>query len=73
MSGCTWATDGEFRRASWHMDFIYQLGGVVRHPEASRQLTIEFHSDEGDLEAVFPPAPMHVEAPLALREPDFGD
>ena len=24
------ATDGEFRRASWHMDFIYQLGGVGR-------------------------------------------
>ena len=23
-------TDGEFRRASWHMDFIYQLGGVTR-------------------------------------------
>ena len=22
------ASDGEFRRASWHMDFIYQLGGV---------------------------------------------
>ena len=22
------ATDGEFRRGSWHMDFIYQLGGV---------------------------------------------
>src|SRR5690348_91479 len=22
------ATDGEFRRESWHMDFIYQLGGV---------------------------------------------
>ena len=21
------ATDGEFRRASWHMDFIYQLDG----------------------------------------------
>src|ERR1700751_4122831 len=21
------ATDGEFRRASWHMDFIYQIGG----------------------------------------------
>ena len=21
-------TDGEFRRASWHMDFIYGLGGV---------------------------------------------
>jgi 5-methyltetrahydropteroyltriglutamate--homocysteine methyltransferase len=24
------ATDGEFRRTSWHMDFIYRLGGV--HP-----------------------------------------
>ena len=23
------ATDGEFRRTSWHMDFIYQLGGVT--------------------------------------------
>ncbi len=22
------ATDGEFRRASWHMDFIHQLGGI---------------------------------------------
>ena len=22
------ATDGEFRRTSWHMDFIYQLGGI---------------------------------------------
>jgi 5-methyltetrahydropteroyltriglutamate--homocysteine methyltransferase len=22
------ATDGEFRRGSWPMDFIYQLGGV---------------------------------------------
>src|SRR4029450_6751192 len=21
------ATDGEFRRTSWHMDFIYRLGG----------------------------------------------
>src|SRR4051794_729215 len=26
------ATDGEFRRASWHMDFIYQLGGVSKAP-----------------------------------------
>ena len=24
------ATDGEFRRASWHMDFIYEIGGVVK-------------------------------------------
>ena len=26
------ATDGEFRRASWHMDFIYALGGVSKAP-----------------------------------------
>ena len=26
------ATDGEFRRASWHMDFIYQLGGISKSP-----------------------------------------
>ena len=24
------ATDGELRRGSWHMDFIYQLGGVEK-------------------------------------------
>jgi methionine synthase II (cobalamin-independent) len=27
------ATDGEFRRTSWHMDFIYQLGGISRSDE----------------------------------------
>jgi 5-methyltetrahydropteroyltriglutamate--homocysteine methyltransferase len=63
------ATDGEFRRASWHMDFIYQLGGVVRHPE--ERLTIDFHSDEGDLEAVF--SGMHVEERLGLPHTIFGD
>jgi 5-methyltetrahydropteroyltriglutamate--homocysteine methyltransferase len=26
------ATDGEFRRASWPMDFIYQIGGVSQAP-----------------------------------------
>ncbi|HXD69573.1 MAG TPA: hypothetical protein VN615_06905, partial [Gaiellales bacterium] len=25
-AGLRSVTDGEFRRASWHMDFIYQLG-----------------------------------------------
>ena len=24
------ATDGELRRESWHMDFIYQLGGITK-------------------------------------------
>src|ERR687885_2142461 len=38
------ATDGEFRRASWHMDFIYQLGGVTR---AHDNLKVEFRNAEG--------------------------
>ena len=33
--GLRTATDGEFRRTSWHMDFIYRLGGVVRAPTRS--------------------------------------
>jgi 5-methyltetrahydropteroyltriglutamate--homocysteine methyltransferase len=40
------ATDGEFRRGSWHMDFIYQLGGVGKSDETLR---IEMHNDEGEL------------------------
>jgi 5-methyltetrahydropteroyltriglutamate--homocysteine methyltransferase len=38
------ATDGEFRRTSWHMDFIYQLGGIVRTEE---QLQVAFKNAEG--------------------------
>src|SRR5690349_13042920 len=30
------ATDGEFRRTSWHMDFIYRLGGVAKTDEQIR-------------------------------------
>ena len=68
-AGLSAATDGEFRRASWHMDFMYQLGGVVRHPE--ERLAVEFHSDKGDLEAVF--SGMHVEGRLGLSRTIFGD
>src|SRR5579862_2941336 len=27
--GLRGVTDGEYRRASWHMDFLYQIGGVI--------------------------------------------
>jgi 5-methyltetrahydropteroyltriglutamate--homocysteine methyltransferase len=62
------ATDGEFRRASWHMDFIYQLGGISK---AQDNLTVEFRNDEGTIE--FTPAALHVDAPVALQEPIFAD
>src|SRR4051812_42755041 len=61
------ATDGEFRRASWHMDFIYQLGGISR---AHDNLKVEFHNAEGTIE--FTPAALHVDAPIALQEPIFA-
>ena len=41
------ATDGEFRRASWHMDFLYQIGGVTK---AVDSLKVQFHNEKGDIE-----------------------
>src|SRR5213595_2024196 len=41
------ATDGEFRRASWHMDFIYRLGGINR---ATESLQVVFRNEQGTLE-----------------------
>src|SRR5262250_941575 len=41
------ATDGEFRRGSWHMDFLYQIGGVVKVQD---RLKVRFHNERGDLE-----------------------
>ncbi len=28
--GLEGVTDGEFRRSSWHMDFLYQIGGTAK-------------------------------------------
>jgi 5-methyltetrahydropteroyltriglutamate--homocysteine methyltransferase len=60
------ATDGEFRRASWHMDFIYQLGGIERAPG---DLHVKFRNPEGEIE--FTPAAIHVADKVKLREPIF--
>ena len=54
------ATDGEFRRASWHMDFIYQLGGVRR---ADERMTVQFRNAEGTIE--FTPAALRVHGKVA--------
>ena len=62
------ATDGEFRRGSWHMDFIYQLGGIEK---AQDDLKVEFRNEEGTIE--FTPAALRVESRVALREPIFAD
>jgi 5-methyltetrahydropteroyltriglutamate--homocysteine methyltransferase len=62
------ATDGEFRRGSWHMDFIYQLGGVTRVAE---DLVVQFRNDEGTIE--FTPSAAHVESKIELEHTIFGD
>ena len=61
-------TDGEFRRASWHMDFIYSLDGVTKAPG---DLKVQFHNEQGDIE--FTPAAMRVDGRLGVSETIFGD
>ncbi|MEA2454869.1 MAG: 5-methyltetrahydropteroyltriglutamate--homocysteine methyltransferase, partial [Thermoleophilaceae bacterium] len=61
------ATDGEFRRASWHMDFIYELEGVSA---AEDDLVVHFHNAEGDLD--YTPAALKVDGKIDLHEPTFG-
>ncbi len=62
------ATDGEFRRASWHMDFIYQLGGIEKAPG---DLRVRFHNEQGDIE--FTPAAIRVGERVHLAEPIFAE
>src|SRR5689334_12838760 len=38
------ATDGEFRRESWHMDFIYQLGGIRQVQDDT--IRVAFHNEQ---------------------------
>jgi len=61
-------TDGEFRRATWHMDFIYQLGGIEQAPGG---LTVQFHNEQGDIE--FTPAAIHVAERVHLAKPIFAE
>jgi 5-methyltetrahydropteroyltriglutamate--homocysteine methyltransferase len=67
-AGLQSATDGEFRRASWHMDFIYQLGGISKAPG---NLAVKFHNAAGDIE--FTPAALHVGSKIRLDHTIFGD
>ncbi len=62
------ATDGEFRRASWHMDFIYSLDGVSKAPG---DLKVQFHNEQGDIE--FTPAAMRIDGKLGVSGTIFGD
>jgi len=67
--GLKTATDGELRRESWHMDFIYQLGGVKK--VADDTIQVEFHNK--DKSRVFAPPSAHVVAPVTLANTIFAD
>jgi 5-methyltetrahydropteroyltriglutamate--homocysteine methyltransferase len=62
------ATDGEFRRASWHMDFIYQLDGITKE---AGHIAVKFHNPNGDIE--FTPAALHVDGKLGVSKTIFGE
>jgi len=62
------ATDGEFRRASWHMDFIYQLDGISKE---AGHIAVKFFNEEGEIE--FTPAALHIDGKLGVSRTIFGD
>jgi 5-methyltetrahydropteroyltriglutamate--homocysteine methyltransferase len=68
-AGLPSATDGEFRRASWHMDFIYQLGGVTQ--AADERMHVEFYNPDGTIE--FDPPALRINERVHLRDTIFKD
>src|SRR3954466_8772102 len=63
------ATDGEFRRESWHMDFIYQLGGVTQVQDD----TIHVHFENAEKEYDWAPPSAHVSSLVTLPETIFAE
>lgn len=66
--GLAAATDGEFRRTSWHMDFIYRLGGISRTDE---QIRVTMRNAAG--EGAFTSAGLAIDGRVRLDEPIFAD
>ena len=67
-AGLQTVTDGELRRTSWHMDFIYQLGGIAKTDE---KIEVRMHNAEGD--TAFTSAGLAVREKVHLAEPIFAD
>jgi 5-methyltetrahydropteroyltriglutamate--homocysteine methyltransferase len=66
--GLQGVTDGEFRRSSWHMDFLFQVGGVTT---AQDSVKVKFHNERGDIE--FNPSGVRITGRLRLKETIFGE
>jgi 5-methyltetrahydropteroyltriglutamate--homocysteine methyltransferase len=63
------ATDGEFRRGSWHMDFILQLAGISQTEGES--LHVQFKNEEGVYD--YAPPVMSIDGKIGLRDTIFKD
>jgi 5-methyltetrahydropteroyltriglutamate--homocysteine methyltransferase len=68
-AGLQSVTDGEFRRTSWHMDFIYSLDGIEQ--VAGETIHVQFRSDEGEYD--YAPPAMRVSGKVGLGETIFAD
>jgi 5-methyltetrahydropteroyltriglutamate--homocysteine methyltransferase len=62
------ATDGEFRRATWHMDFVYQIGGISK---VAGNLLSTFHNADGDI--TYTPDAIRVDRRVTMDKTIFGD
>jgi 5-methyltetrahydropteroyltriglutamate--homocysteine methyltransferase len=62
-------TDGELRRTSWHMDFIYQLQGISQIDGES--LHVQFKNEQGTYD--YAPPAMRVSGKVALGHTIFAD
>ena len=68
-AGLQTVTDGEFRRASWHMDFIYALEGIEQ--VEGENIHVQFRDADGELD--YSPPAMRVVSPIGLPETIFAD
>jgi 5-methyltetrahydropteroyltriglutamate--homocysteine methyltransferase len=68
-AGLQSVTDGEFRRTSWHMDFIYSLEGVEQ--VAGEVLHVQFRNDDGEYD--YAPPAMRVSGKVGVGETIFAD
>src|SRR6266568_2036223 len=67
-AGLSGVTDGEFRRGSWHMDFMYQIGGVAK---TDQTLRIQFRNEAGPVEAAL--GAFRIGGKLTLDKTIFGE
>jgi 5-methyltetrahydropteroyltriglutamate--homocysteine methyltransferase len=62
------ATDGEFRRGLWHLDFLLSFTNVVAAPSP---VSVRFHSEEGDRDRL--PTALRIDGPLRRARPIVVD